>query len=45
MKLLAPQMHYSRKSARVLVVQEFPNTTIRSKMQAEQSIIDRIKTR
>ena len=41
-KLLALEMDFLR-SARVSRLQKIPNTTNRSKMQAEQSILDRIK--
>ena len=41
-KLLALEMDYLRRSARVSRLQKIPNTTIRSKMQAEQSVLDRI---
>ena len=44
-KLLALEMDYLRRSARVFRLQKIPNTTIRSKMQAEQSILDRIQRR
>ena len=40
-KLLALEMDYLRRSARVSRLQKIPNTTIRSKMQAEQSILDK----
>jgi hypothetical protein len=42
-KLLVLEMHYLRRSARVSRLQKIPNTANRSKMQAEQSIIDRIQ--
>ena len=37
-KLLALEMDYLRRSARVSKLQKIPNTAIRNKMQAEQSI-------
>ena len=37
--------HYLRRSARVSRLQEIPNTANRSKMQAEQPIVDRIPRR
>ena len=37
-KLLALEMDYLRRSARVSRLQKIPNTAIRNKMQAEQSI-------
>ena len=43
-KLLALEMYYLR-STRLSRLQKIPNTAIRSKMQAEQSILDRIKRR
>ena len=43
-KLLALEIDYLR-SARVSRLQKIPNTIIKSKMQAEQSILDRIKRR
>ena len=43
-KLLALDVNYLR-SARVPRLQEIPNTAIRNKMQAEQSILDRIQRR
>ena len=36
-------MDYLRRSARVSRLQKIPNTAIRNKMQAEQSILDRIQ--
>ena len=36
-------MDYLRRSARVSRLQKISNTAIRSKMQAEQSILNRIK--
>jgi hypothetical protein len=36
-------MDYLMRSARVPRLQKIPNTAIRSKMQAEQLILDRIK--
>ena len=44
-KLFSLEMDYLRRSARVLSLQEVPNTAIMSKMQAEQSILDRIQKR
>ena len=44
-KLLALEMDYLRRSARVSRLQKIPNTAIRNKMQAEQSILDRIQRR
>ena len=44
-KLLALEMDYLRRSARVSRLQKIPNTAIRKKMQAEQSILDRIQRR
>ena len=41
-KLLALEMDYLRRSARVSRLQKIPNTAIRNKMQAKQSILDRI---
>jgi hypothetical protein len=35
-------MDYLRRLARVSRLQKIPNTTIRSKIQAEQTILDRI---
>ena len=43
-KLLALQMDYLR-SARVSRLQKIPNTVIRTKSQAEKSILDRIQRR
>ena len=40
---IALEMDYLRRSARVSRLQKIPNTTIRIKMQAEQSILDRIQ--
>ena len=34
-KLLALEMDYLKRSARVSMLQKIPNTTIRNKMQAE----------
>ena len=45
MLILALEMDYLRRSARVSRLQKLPNTTIRCKMQAEQSILDRIQRR
>ena len=42
-KILAPEMDCLRRSVKVPRLQEIPNTTIRSKMQEEQSILDRIQ--
>ena len=39
------EMDYLRRSARVSRLQKIPNTIIRNKMQAEQSILDRIQRR
>ena len=44
-KPLALEMDYLRRSAGVCKLQKIPNTTIRSKMQAEQSTLDRIQRR
>ena len=44
-KLLALQIDYLRRSARVSRLQKIPNTAIRNKMQAEQSMLDRIQRR
>ena len=44
-KLLALEMDYLRRSARVSRLQKIPNTAIRNKLQAEQSILDRIQRR
>ena len=44
-KLIALEMDYLRRSARVSRLQKIPNTVIRSKMQAEQSILDGIQRR
>ena len=44
-KLLALEMDYLRRSARVSRLQKIPITAIRIKMQAEQSILDRIQKR
>ena len=44
-KLIALEMDYLRRSARVSRLQKIPNTIFRSKMQAEQSILDRIQKR
>ena len=38
-------MDYLRRSAGVSSLQKIANTTIRSKLQAEQSILDRIQRR
>ena len=44
-KLLALEMDYLRRSARVSRLQKIQNTTIRSKMQADQPILDRLQRR
>ena len=44
-KLLALEMDYFRRSARMFRLQQIPTTTIRSKILAEQSILDRIQRR
>ena len=44
-KLLALEMDYLRRSANVSRLQIIPITTIRSKIQAEQSILDRTHRR
>ena len=44
-KLLALEMDYLRRSARVSRLQKIPNIAIRNKMQAEQSISDIIQGR
>ena len=44
-KLLALEMDYLKRSARVSRLQKIPNITIWSKMQAEQSILGRIQRR
>ena len=44
-KLLDLEMDYLRRSTGVSRLQKIPNTTIRSKMQAEQSILARIQRR
>ena len=41
-QLLAPEMDYLRRSASVSRLQKNSNTAIRSKMQAEQLVLDRI---
>ena len=43
-KLLALEMDYLRSTS-VQITKKIPNTTIRSKMQAEQSILDRMQRR
>ena len=40
--LLFQEMDYLKGSAKVTTLQKIRNTIIRSKMQAEQSILDRI---
>ena len=44
-KLLPLEIDYLRRSARVSRLQKIPNIAIRNKMQAEQSILDRIQRR
>ena len=44
-KLLALEIDYLRRLARVSRLQKVPNTAIRSKMQAEQLILVRIQRR
>ena len=44
-KLLALEMDYLRRSGRVSRLQKILNTAIRNKMQAEQSILNRIQRR
>ena len=44
-KLLALEMDYLRTSTTVSRLQGIPNTAIRNKMQAEQSILGRIQRR
>ena len=44
-EMIALEMDYLRRSARVSRLQNIPNTAIRSKMQAEQSILDRIQSK
>ena len=44
-KLSALEMDYLRRSVSVSRLQKIPTTTIRSKIQAVQSILDRIQRR
>ena len=44
-KLSALEMDYLRRSTRVSRLQKISNTTLKSKMQAEQSILDIIQRR
>ena len=41
LKLLSLEMYYLRRSSSLSRIQKIRNTTIRSKMQAEQSVLDR----